>query len=249
MSVSGPTLYDELQVDPVADVATIRRAYRSLAQRTHPDHCPGDTESAQARMSAINAAWAVLSDPSRRAEYDRSIAGRWAQMTTRSAPQGRSPVSTVHSPRWVPAGEHPTGTRREAWFSGLRVQVLRLTREALRSAALALSIRRHGRPRGVYEAQFDAVLANQLADTPERTREARLGGCAPLDLGLGTALVGLAHLAEDTEREAARTGVTLRHLVLAELLDRTWDNLAHGITREVEMALGGNPRLVKVPAG
>ncbi|HEC08456.1 MAG TPA: hypothetical protein ENI86_02680 [Acidimicrobiales bacterium] len=240
MSVPGPTLYDELQVDPVADVATIRRAYRSLAQRIHPDHCPTDTVRAQARMSAINAAWAVLSDPSRRAEYDRSIGTTLAPEPSRSADR---------PPRWAPRGDQATGVRREAWFSGLRVQVLRLSREALRSAALALSIRRHGRPRGVYEAQFDTVLANQLSDTPERTREARLGGCAPLDLALGTALVGLAHLAEDIEREAARTGVTLRHLVLAELLDRTWDNLAHGITREVEVSLGGNPHLVRVLGG
>jgi len=243
VSATGPTLYDELEVDPVADTATIRRAYRNLAQRIHPDHCPTDTETAQARMSAINAAWAVLSDPSRRAEYDRSLGVLW----TRSVPAPTGPPS--RSPQWAGRGGHRPGVRREAWFSGLRVQVLRLTREALRSAALALSLRRHGRPRGVYEAQFDAVLANQLADTAERTREARLAGCAPLDLGLGTALVGLAHLAEDTEREAARAGVTLRHLVLAELLDRTWDNLAHGITREVEVALGGNPHLVRILGG
>jgi hypothetical protein len=61
--------YDVLGVVPSADDATLRRAYLDLARRHHPDRAGGDA----ARMQAINQAWATLSDPARRAQYDRSL--------------------------------------------------------------------------------------------------------------------------------------------------------------------------------
>lgn len=61
--------YDVLGVVPSADDATLRRAYLDLARRHHPDREGGDA----ARMQAINQAWATLSDPARRAQYDRSL--------------------------------------------------------------------------------------------------------------------------------------------------------------------------------
>jgi molecular chaperone DnaJ len=62
------TLYAVLGVDPEADMATIRRAYRALARRHHPDF-GGDTR----RMMSINEAWHVLSDPERRASYNGQL--------------------------------------------------------------------------------------------------------------------------------------------------------------------------------
>ncbi|MGK2950249.1 MAG: J domain-containing protein, partial [Acidimicrobiales bacterium] len=61
------TLYDELGVPRSAPLAEVRQAYVALARAHHPDRAGGDA----ARMQAINAAWAVLSDPQRRARYDR----------------------------------------------------------------------------------------------------------------------------------------------------------------------------------
>jgi len=63
------THYDVLGVDPSATTATLRRAYVALARRHHPDRPGGDA----ATMRAINAAWATLSDPQRRARYDLSL--------------------------------------------------------------------------------------------------------------------------------------------------------------------------------
>ena len=59
-------MYAVLGVDPDADTATIRRAYRALARRHHPDF-GGDTRY----MARINDAWHVISHPERRADYDR----------------------------------------------------------------------------------------------------------------------------------------------------------------------------------
>jgi curved DNA-binding protein CbpA len=62
------TVYGVLGVDPSADTATIRHAYRALARRHHPDF-GGDTRY----MARINDAWHVISHPERRADYDRQF--------------------------------------------------------------------------------------------------------------------------------------------------------------------------------
>ena len=59
-------LYAVLGVSRDADQVEIRAAYRQLAQTFHPDHTPGS----EARMVAINHAYAVLGDPERRRHYD-----------------------------------------------------------------------------------------------------------------------------------------------------------------------------------
>ena len=101
----------------------------------------------------------------------------------------------------------------------------------------------------MYEMHVDRIVQSLSDDTPERVRMAREAGAAPLDLGLASALVGVQELAEEIEREAALQGVSERSIILAELLDKTWDNLAHGVSREVEQGLGGNPRLLRTLTG
>jgi len=61
--------YALLGVDRSADADTITRAFREHAKRSHPDTAD-DNESA-ARFSDVTAAYAVLSDPTTRREYDR----------------------------------------------------------------------------------------------------------------------------------------------------------------------------------
>jgi DnaJ-class molecular chaperone len=72
MSVQAATYYDLLGVTPRTQPATLRTAYRRLAQRYHPDKMPGNAKAEQV-MSALNQAYAVLSDPEQRAEYDSQI--------------------------------------------------------------------------------------------------------------------------------------------------------------------------------
>ena len=70
MSASGDLdPYKVLQVDPEAEDEVIQAAYRRLAQKYHPDRSPGP--DAVDRMVAINAAWAIVGDPERRAAFDR----------------------------------------------------------------------------------------------------------------------------------------------------------------------------------
>ena len=60
--------YSRLGVARDADPDTIKRAYRQHAKRTHPDRPGGDKEAFQ----AVNLAYAVLSDQTRRAHYDKT---------------------------------------------------------------------------------------------------------------------------------------------------------------------------------
>lgn len=60
--------YRVLGVLPIAEDGVIRAAYRALAQRYHPD--VSDDPNAHKRMSEINEAWHVLSDPDLRRRYD-----------------------------------------------------------------------------------------------------------------------------------------------------------------------------------
>ncbi len=64
-------LYAILGVAPNASADEIKKVYRSLAMRYHPDR--NDAPGAHARFQAISKAYEVLSDPAKREEYNQSI--------------------------------------------------------------------------------------------------------------------------------------------------------------------------------
>ena len=64
-------LYNVLGVAPNASDDEIKKVYRSLAMRFHPDRNP--EPGAAARFQAIAKAYEVLSDPARREEYNQSL--------------------------------------------------------------------------------------------------------------------------------------------------------------------------------
>ncbi len=61
--------YELLQLRPSATFDEVHKAYRLLAMQYHPDRNP--TPDAAATMIAINEAYAVLSEPQRRRQYDQ----------------------------------------------------------------------------------------------------------------------------------------------------------------------------------
>lgn len=62
--------YQVLGVDKGTPLPEIKKAYRKLARKYHPDLNPGD-KTAEARFKEIQEAYSVLSDPKKRAQYDQ----------------------------------------------------------------------------------------------------------------------------------------------------------------------------------
>ena len=74
--------YKTLGVSKTASQEEIRKAYRKLAKELHPDANPGD-KAAEERFKSVSAAFNLLSDADKRAEYDAAArAGLGSQYRT-----------------------------------------------------------------------------------------------------------------------------------------------------------------------
>jgi len=75
--------YAILGVPADADAAAVKKAYRKLARKLHPDQKPGD-KAAEKRFKEIGEAYAVLSSPEERKQYDaiRSMSHGGARFTS-----------------------------------------------------------------------------------------------------------------------------------------------------------------------
>jgi curved DNA-binding protein len=92
--------YKILGVERKASEAEIRKAYRKLAMQYHPDRNPEDKQ-AEERFKEINEAYQVLSDPQKRAHYDR-LGSDYSNWQRRGAPGDFN---------WDQYGGFPGGTR------------------------------------------------------------------------------------------------------------------------------------------
>jgi hypothetical protein len=97
-ALTGPTLYQQLQLDPSAEPDVIEAAYKRLALRYHPDR--DKSPEAGQRMQVINEARRVLSDPELRERYDRSIG-----LSRKPSPPPRPPQPPASRPAPNPEPE------------------------------------------------------------------------------------------------------------------------------------------------
>lgn len=91
-SIMRTCYYKILGVSPVAGQEEIKRAFRMLAKRFHPDRNPGDLGAAERFKEALKA-YEILVDPARRCKYDRTNGAGHPKRGGRGVKQRRkSPV-------------------------------------------------------------------------------------------------------------------------------------------------------------
>ncbi|ACQ81949.1 chaperone DnaJ domain protein [Beutenbergia cavernae DSM 12333] len=102
--------YQVLGVSKDADAAAVKKAYRKLARKLHPDQNPGDAVAEQ-RFKEVGEAYAVLSDPEQRKQYDslRAMAGGGPRFTAGSG--GASGANFEDLFGGMFGGAAPGGTR------------------------------------------------------------------------------------------------------------------------------------------
>lgn len=89
-------LYEVLGVDRAATASDLKRAYRTLAQKYHPDKNPGDKE-AEEKFKEVSNAYQVLSDDEQRSLYDRFGFDGLRGSNGRGGPQGFQNVDDIFS--------------------------------------------------------------------------------------------------------------------------------------------------------
>lgn len=85
------TYYGLMDLHPSASTITIRRAYRQLSKKYHPDTTKLPPNVAVAKFQRLNEAYAVLSSPEKRSLYDLKI--------------GYSRINVIQAPNWSNSDE------------------------------------------------------------------------------------------------------------------------------------------------
>ena len=105
--------YKVLGVSPDASDEEVKRAYRALAKKYHPDRNPGDAAAAQ-KMREINAAYEQIKDPDRRSSRARAADTAATDTATPSAALAVTAVSPTAKQRGISTSRRRCDTSSSA---------------------------------------------------------------------------------------------------------------------------------------
>lgn len=136
--------YSVLEVSPVAGLADIKKSYRKLAFKYHPDTNP-DNNFAVAMFREVQEAYAILSDTSKRSKYDEE---RWISgMSTRAKDQ------LVITPQWI------HNECRKLQVHMMAVDTYRMDHRALYAYTMLILSDKH---MAILQQDSDAVTKNNI---------------------------------------------------------------------------------------
>src|SRR5437870_4074404 len=113
--------YEVLRITPNATFNDVHKAYRVLAMQFHPDR--NTTLGAGPTMALINEAYAVLSDPARRRQYDRERLTA-TESVDLAGPVLRAAYETLLKQGWIVAEIRDESLVLEQGFRAVRVRFI-----------------------------------------------------------------------------------------------------------------------------
>lgn len=140
--------YDILGVAPSATADEIKKSFRRLAIKYHPDKNPGDLES-ENKFKEITAAYSVLSDPFKKNDYDRiHVPQKATKKAAKNTPQ-RSASAAAPSKKSHSVGKnliyHLNMTLEECFAGGEKsISYVRIVHGSRKTSQVSLTI-----PRGI----------------------------------------------------------------------------------------------------
>lgn len=117
MAAKFKNYYETLGVSSTATEDEIRKSFRNLARKHHPDVNPGD-KSAENRFKEINEAYEVLSDPEKRKKYDQ-FGADWKTASQAGPPPGWQNGPSGSRDFSEAFGEGATGSQFSDFFESL----------------------------------------------------------------------------------------------------------------------------------
>lgn len=129
-------LYATLGVAPLATIETIKTAYRTKITQVHPDR-HGDDPAATHRAQAVNDAYAVLSNPAARREYDTLRTAYWRSVYAPVAAARRAPATTARVASAPPPIRTAPTAATGTWAQMYRDMALRFAHQRGASAPFA----------------------------------------------------------------------------------------------------------------
>ncbi|PHH70766.1 hypothetical protein CDD80_5734 [Ophiocordyceps camponoti-rufipedis] len=156
--------YADLQLPPSADIQEIKKQFRKLALKYHPDRNPGREVEVNSQFQIIQSAHEVLSDPQQKAKYDASMRG--GRVPGGSGVKGNPWQNAAHNfpppPRRTSTRNPPSGAQRwqSRFSSGVPPTAKQQTAsdsEAKKTAARAFESMRKPQPQaGSRNSHYDA---------------------------------------------------------------------------------------------
>jgi len=158
------TYYDLLEVNPIADLAEISTAYLRLSRELTAGNSPLAAPEAEFRLKLIKHAYEVLSNPSRRSDYDDGLALRGA------APAGADrPLQievAMESSKWSPIRRLLT-IIASLMIAGMAIQVVTMFMAYKRTSAIVSSDPASSASEKVYLQDFFQAYGIRAASKAE----------------------------------------------------------------------------------